>query len=333
MGLRACGPQTLSSDRERIGVATAAGDEAAARQEQPRMGRREWLLLLLLSLLWGGSFLFAKVAVMEWPPIAVVLARTSLAALLLAAATWLSGISLAAGLPLWRAFFVMGLLNNLIPFGLIFWGQTQIGAGLAAILNATTPVFGVLVAHVFGRNERATPAKLAGVAAGLAGVAILIGPEALAGLGLQLWPELACLGAALSYGFSSLYGRRFSGLPPLVTATGQLSATSLMALPLLLLLAPPWTLPVPSTGALAAMLALATVSTAVAYVIFFEIMRKAGGGNAILVTFLVPVSAVLLGILVLGEALAPRHLAGLLVILLGLALIDGRLLAKAAGPR
>ena len=281
MGLRASAPQTLSSDRERIGVATAAGDEAAARQEQPRMGRREWLLLLLLSLLWGGSFLFAKVAVMEWPPIAVVLARTSLAAALLAAATWLSGVSLAAGLPLWRAFFVMGLLNNLIPFGLIFWGQTQIGAGL----------------------------------------------------GLQLWPELACLGAALSYGFSSLYGRRFSGLPPLVTATGQLTATSLMALPLLLLLAPPWTLPLPSAGALAAMLALATVSTAVAYVIFFEIMRKAGGGNAILVTFLVPVSAVLLGILVLGEALAPRHLAGLLVILLGLALIDGRLLAKAAGPR
>lgn len=307
---------------------TQPASAAQPRLTPQRMGGREWLLLLLLSLLWGGSFLFAKVAVTEWPPIAVVLARTSIAALLLALAARFSGASLAVGWPLWRAFFVMGLINNLIPFGLIFWGQTAIGAGLAAIVNATTPVFGVLVAHYFGHNERATPSKLAGVFAGMAGVAILIGPEALTGLGHQLWPELACLGAALSYGFAGLYGRRFSGLPPLVTATGQLSATSIMALPLLLLLAPPWTLPAPSGAALAAMLALATVSTAVAYVIFFEIMRKAGGGNAILVTLLVPVSAVLLGILVLGEVLAPRHLAGLAVILTGLALIDGRVLAR-----
>ena len=292
------------------------------------MGGREWLLLLLLSLLWGGSFLFAKIAVTEWPPIAVVLARTSVAAAILALAARIGGVTLRVGWPLWRAFFVMGLLNNLIPFGLIFWGQTQIGAGLAAILNATTPVFGVLIAHVFGRDQRATPTKLAGVAAGVAGVAVLMGPEAWAGLGQALLPQLACLAAAVSYGVSGLYGKRFAGLPPLATATGQLTATSVMALPLLLIFAPPASLPAPSGAALLAMIALATVSTALAYVIFFEIMRKAGGGNAMLVTFLVPVSAILLGIAVLGEVLAVRHLLGLAVILIGLALIDGRLPAR-----
>ena len=295
--------------------------------DAPAMGTAEWGLLFALSLLWGGSFVFAKVAVSEWPPLAVVLARVSLAAAVLYAAVRLSGATMAVGAPLWRAFFAMGLLNNLVPFSLIFWGQTQIGAGLASILNATTPLFGVLVGHALGA-QKATLLRLAGVGAGLTGVAILMGPQALAGLGRDLWPQLACLGAALSYGFAGVYGRRFREVSPLVTATGQLCATTAMMVPVVLVAAPPWTLPVPSSAAVGALLALAVLSTALAYVLFFRIMRRAGGQNAMLVTFLVPVSAILLGVALLGEELLPRQLAGMLAIFAGLVLIDGRLVGR-----
>ena len=279
-------------------------------------------------MLWGAAFFFGKIAVAEWPPLMVVLVRVGLAAVALYATTRLTGLSMAVGRRTWLAFFGMGLINNLIPFGLIFWGQTQIASGLASILNATTPVFGVLVMHLFTSNEKATGLKLAGVAAGLAGVAILMGPTALSGLGGDLLPQLACLAAALSYGFSGLYGRRFRDLPPLVTATGQVSATTAMTLPLVLVFAPPWTLPAPSSGTVLALVGLALLSTALAYVIFFRIMRRAGGSNVMLVTFLIPVSAILLGSGLLGEALLPRHFAGMAAIFLGLALIDGRLFRR-----
>lgn len=292
------------------------------------MGPREWLLLLLLSVLWGGSFFFGKVAVGEWPPLMVVLARCALAAGALYLVMRMRGLDLAVGAGLWRSFFAMGLLNNLIPFCLIFWSQTQLPSGLSAILNATTPVFGVLVAHVFGQNERATPLKFAGVAAGLCGVAILMGPDARAGFSGSLLAQLAGLGAALSYGFSGLYGRRFREVPPLVSATGQLTATSVMMVPVMLVFAPPWTLPVPSWHAVGALVGLALVSTALAYVIFFEIMRRAGATNVMLVTFLIPVSAILLGAGLLNESLLPRHFLGMAAIFAGLALIDGRLFRR-----
>lgn len=303
---------------------------SASPSSPPAMGAREWALLLGLSLLWGGSFFFGKVAVAQWPPLAVVLARVSMAAAMLYVVLRARGLDMRVGHRMWLAFFGMGLLNNLIPFSLIFWGQTQIESGLSAILNATTPVFGVIVAHLFGTNEKATPLKIGGVFAGLVGVAVLMGPDALSGFGGALLPQLACLGAALSYGFAGLYGRRFRALPPLVTATGQLSATTVMALPLVMLVNPPWTLPLPSLAVGSALVALALASTALAYVIFFEIMRKAGGTNAMLVTFLVPVSAILLGVGILGEALLPRHILGMAAIFAGLALIDGRLFRRRA---
>ncbi|WP_420101142.1 DMT family transporter [Bosea sp. (in: a-proteobacteria)] len=293
----------------------------------PAMDASDWLLLVLLSLLWGASFFFGKIAVEQWPPLAVVLARVALAAAALLIVVRASGLSMRLGRQVWLAFFGMGLLNNLIPFGLIFWGQTQIASGLASILNATTPLFGVVVAHLFG-GEKASGSKLAGVAAGLVGVAVLMGPDAVNGIGGALLPQLACLGAALSYGFAALYGRRFRGLPPLVTATGQVTATTVMSIPLVLVFTPPWTLPVPSLQTAAALIALALLSTALAYAIFFRIMSRAGGTNVMLVTFLIPVSAILLGWLFLGEALLPRHFAGMAGIALGLALIDGRLLAR-----
>jgi drug/metabolite transporter (DMT)-like permease len=294
----------------------------------PRMGPLEWLLLIVLSILWGGSFFFNKLTVAEWPPFAVVQVRVGLAALALLLVVRITGHSMAVGRELWTAFFGMGILNNLIPFSLFLWGQQQIASGLASILNATTPIFAVLVMHCFG-NEKATGLKLGGVLAGLVGVAILMGPDAISGLGSNLAAQLACILAAVSYAFSGLLGRRFRGVSPLVAATGQLSASTLMVIPIVFVLHPPWTLPVPSQQAILALVGLALISTALAYLLFFRIMRTAGPSNVMLVTFLIPVSAILLGSGLLGEALLPRHFAGMAAIFVGLALIDGRLFRMA----
>lgn len=297
----------------------------------PRMSAFDWLMLAVLSVLWGGSFFFNKLALAQWPPLPVLLVRVGLAALALLLVVRLAGLSMAVGKRVWLAFFGMGVLNNLIPFSLFLWGQQQIASGLASILNAMTPIFAVLVMHAFG-GERATGRKIAGIAAGFAGVAILIGPDALSGLGLNLLAQLACIAATVSYAFSGLYGRRFRELPPLVTAAGQLSASTLMTLPIVLLLNPPWTLPIPTGQTVFALVGLALISTALAYFIFFRIMRSAGPSNVMLVTFLIPVSAIMLGVGLLGEALLPRHFAGMAAIFTGLALIDGRLLRKVPAP-
>ncbi|MBX9911936.1 MAG: DMT family transporter [Beijerinckiaceae bacterium] len=295
------------------------------------MSAFDWLMLAVLSVLWGGSFFFNKLALAQWPPLPVLLVRVGLAALALLLVVRLAGLSMAVGKRVWLAFFGMGVLNNLIPFSLFLWGQQQIASGLASILNAMTPIFAVLVMHAFG-GERATGRKIAGIAAGFAGVAILIGPDALSGLGLNLLAQLACIAATVSYAFSGLYGRRFRELPPLVTAAGQLSASTLMTLPIVLLLNPPWTLPIPTGQTVFALVGLALISTALAYFIFFRIMRSAGPSNVMLVTFLIPVSAIMLGVGLLGEALLPRHFAGMAAIFTGLALIDGRLLRKVPAP-
>ncbi len=288
------------------------------------MGPAEWLLLVTLSVLWGGSFFFAKVAIAELPPFTVVLARVGLAALALLLIVVASGQRLPRSARLWGAFLVMGALNNLIPFSLIVWGQTQIASGLASILNATTPLFTVVLAHVLTRDERLTPGRFAGVLAGLAGVAVMIGPETLAGLGGPLPAELAVLGAALSYALAGIFGRRFRGTPPLVTALGQVSASTLLILPLALLADRPWTLPPPGPATLCALAGIALLSTALAYVIYFRILAAAGATNLLLVTFLIPVSALILGTTVLGEHLTGGQLAGMALIGLGLAAIDGR---------
>jgi len=298
----------------------------------------EWLLLVGLSVLWGGSFFFNRVALDALPPLTLVLLRVGLAAAILMALTRALGIRLPADGHLWRAFFVMGLLNNALPFGLIVWGQTQIASGLASILNATTPLFGVVVAHCLTADEKMTGPRLAGVVVGLGGVAVLIGPQALAGLGSGVAPQLACLAAALSYAFAGVFGRRFRrlGVAPLATAAGQVTASAVMLLPFALLIDRPWTLPAPSLAAAGAVAGLVVLSTALAYVIYFRLLSTAGATNLLLVTFLIPVSAILLGSLVLGERLGAGQFAGLALIGAGLAFIDGRIPAlfapRAAAP-
>ncbi len=291
----------------------------------PRMAAQDWAFLVLLSLLWGGSFFFAKIAVADVSPLTVALCRVALAALALHLVRVGFGIILPRNLEFWRDVFIMGLLNNAIPFSLIFWGQREIGAGLASILNATTPLFTVIVAHVFTTDERAGLFKVAGVLSGMAGVAVMIGSDVVGGLGNHLWAELAVLGAALSYGFAGVFGRRFRERPPLVVASGQLTgSTCLLMLPVLLI-DMPWRQTLPGWHAMAAIVGLALLSTALAYVIFFRILRRAGSTNLSLVTLLIPVSALLLGSVFLGERIEAHHLAGMGLIGFGLLLLDGRL--------
>jgi drug/metabolite transporter (DMT)-like permease len=289
------------------------------------MTARVWLLLIALSILWGGSFFFIGVAVTALPPFTIVAARVVLAMLVLLVVLRAMKIDLPRGGSLWLAFIGLGILNNVIPFTLFVWAQAQVPSGLASILNATTPISTALVAHVFTTDEKLTPGRILGVLLGLAGVAVMLGPDLLAGLGDNLLAQAACLLATLSYACAGVYGRRFRrlGIAPLVTAAGQFVVSGALMLPLALLIEQPWRLPFPGWPALAALTGLAVLSTALAYVIYFRIMNAAGS-NVNLVTLLVPVSAILLGVLVLGESLLPRHLAGFGVIALGLAAIDGR---------
>ena len=294
----------------------------------------EWAMLLSLSALWGGSFFFNEIAVCEVPVFTTVAARVGLAALILLAVLRLRGEGLSRGAPVWLAFAGMGLLNNAIPFSLFVWGQREVASGLAAILNASAPLFTVLLAHLLTRDERLTPARALGVAVGFAGVAVLIGPAGPGAMDASLLAQLACVGGALSYACAGLFGRRFRalGVSPLGAATGQVIASSLILAPLALLIDRPLSMPLPSPAALGALLGVGALSTALAYVLYFRILSTAGATNLLLVTFLIPVSAILLGTGILGEALAPRHLAGMVLIGLGLAAIDGRAL-RALRPR
>ncbi|MEL6966300.1 MAG: DMT family transporter [Pseudomonadota bacterium] len=289
----------------------------------PTMAGQDWAMLVLLSIIWGGSFLFARIAVQEVPPLTLVLLRVALASLTLNIVIWLSVKANGAALP-WRSFAAMGLLNNVIPFGLIFYGQQEIGAGLAAIINAMTPIWTVLIAHVATGDERLSGQKLFAVLLGFGGVIVLIGFDALGGLSTSVIAQLAVLGATISYGCAGVFGKRFAGVPPLQTANGQLTMSTAMMLPLALFVDRPWTLPMPSLETLFSVLALAIVCTALAYLLFFRILARAGAVNISLVTLLVPVSAIILGGAVLGERLEPRHAAGMALIMLSLIIIDGR---------
>ncbi len=274
------------------------------KPQQRSMNATEWALLLLLALLWGGSFFFGKVALAVFPALTLVALRTGLAALALIAFLAARGIALPLSPALWRRFLVMGLLNNALPFALINWGQTQIDSGLAAILNATTPLFTVLLAHLVTADERLTRNRVAGVVLGFAGVVVMIGPAALRGLGLAGLGKLAVVGAAASYACAGLYGRRLAGLPPVAAACFMLVASSLVMLPVALLVDGPAGLArglAAGTPIWAAVAGLALLSTALAYIVYFRILATAGATNLLLVTFLIPVSALLLGGLVLGE--------------------------------
>ena len=283
-------------------------------------------MLLALSVLWGGSFFFNGIAVRELPVVTIVTLRVLLGALTLLLILKIRGEKLPSGWPVWRAFFVMGAFNNVVPFLLIVWGQTHIASGVASILNASTPLFTVIFAHFLTRDEKMNAGRLSGVLIGFFGVAAMIGSEAFETLGTNITAQLACLAATISYALASIYGRRFQvlGVAPMTVATGQVMASSVILMPLALVVDRPWTLAIPSVSVILAVIGMGLLATALAYVLFFRILSTAGATNLALVTFMIPVSAILLGVLFLNETLLPRHIAGMALIGLGLAAIDGR---------
>jgi drug/metabolite transporter (DMT)-like permease len=275
----------------------------------------------------GRFVFFVGVTVKVLPPFTIVAARVSIAAALLWLAAPLSGVSVARLGGQAPALILLALVNNVAPFSLPVWSQTHLASGLVSILNATIPVFAVVVAHLFTVEEKLDPRRLAGALVGLAGVAAMIGPALLGGFADHLVAELA----ALSYAAASVFARRFRrlGLTPIDVATGQVTASSLVLLLLALLADAPWRLPAPGGATIAAVVAIGALSTALAYVIYFRILAGAGATNVVLVTLLAPATAILLGAAVLGESLAARDFVGLGLIALGLAVIDGRLPAAA----
>jgi len=229
---------------------------------------------------------------------------------------------------MWIAFGMMGIFNNVLPFSLIIWGETQIQSGLAAILNATSPLFSVVLAHLWTRQERLTPNRVSGVLIGLVGVGVLMGPKVLAGLNLTSLAQLAVIVASISYAWSAIYARRFRalGVPPLTVAAGQTVTAAVLATPLALVIDRPWSFShAPSLPAWGALAGLIVLSTVLAYIVYFRILASAGATNALLVTFLSPVSALVLGALILKERVLLVDVIGMLLIFMGLAVMDGRL--------
>lgn len=292
-----------------------------------RMDPLAWTMLIALAIIWGLSFPIAEVALTGLPVLTVVALRVSLATVVLWAVVFALRVPLPRTRQAWAALFILGLLNNAIPFSLIVWGQTTITAGLAAVLNATTPLFAGILAGIFLADERLTPARLGGILLGVAGVAVIVGPSVLETVGEHVMAQLAILGAAFAYGCASVFARRFKrlGVPPVVIGAGQTLSASLVLVPAALLIDRPFELAAPSTAVWAAVVAFAVPGTALAYILYFAILARAGATNTALVTVLIPVVAVFAGAVYLGEEVTGAQLAGMALITLGLSVIDGRL--------
>ena len=287
-----------------------------------------WVLLLGLGLVFGGAFFFAEVALEALPPFTIVFARLAIGA----AGLWLvmavTRTSIPADRRTWCDFAVMGLLNNAIPFSFVVWGQVWITGGLASVLNATTPVFTVIAAHLLTDDEKMTPNRLAGVLIGVAGVLVLMGPSVLGDLGAQTLGGTLVLGAAISYAGAGIWARRLRHLPPVAAATGQVTCSAVVLLLLVVALEAPWRLAMPGPAVWGSLAGFGILSTSVAYLLFFAIVRRAGGSNVMLVTLIIPPAAILLCVMVLREPVTTEQLAGMAIIAMALLTIDGRLLRR-----
>ena len=284
------------------------------------LGITEWMLLVGLSILWGGSYLFMKLAVLTVPLFTIVLGRVSIAALALLIVLTISGTGIPKGRRIWLAFFGMGIFNNVIPMSLIVFSQNSISVGLDSILNSITPLFTILVAHMTTNDERLTFRKLVGISFGIMGVVMLMGPELVDNFGVAALGEWACLGAALSYACANTFGRRFVqlGTKPMQTAFGQVVASTVILAPLVIVVDQPWTISDPGFLPVLSILALGLFCTALAYVIYFQILARSGATAIALVTFMIPPSAILMGWLALGEQISSQDFLGLSLIGVGL---------------
>jgi drug/metabolite transporter (DMT)-like permease len=293
-----------------------------------RLGATEWALIVLHSILWGSSFFFGAIAIRELPPLTITGFRAVPASIIVVAVCWAMGLAIPARLDYWRRMVLLALLNNIFPMMLILWAQHQVASGVAAVFNATTPLFAVVIAHYLTHDERFSWNKAAGLISGLAGVSVLVGADVTSGASGGLAAKIALLGAALCYALAGVFARTTSREPPFVIAAGQLVAALAMAMPLALYFDRPWTLPMPSTAAISAVAGIGILSSAFASLVYFTVIKRAGATNGLLVTLLLPLTPIMLGGLFLGEHLSRRELGGGLLIALALVVIDGRLLRR-----
>jgi drug/metabolite transporter (DMT)-like permease len=294
------------------------------------MTRRDWGLIVTLAILWGSGFTLIEIGLRSVPPNTLVFARMALAVPPLLLLLKIRGETLPGDFKSWEMLTIVGLLNVVVPFILFYWGMTQISTGLASILNATTPLWGVVAAHFLTRDEKATPARVIGVLFGVAGIAVMIGVDALKGMSSGILAQIACLIATLCYALGSIYGRRFgqSGMTPLSIATGQVITSAIILLPIALFTDAPLSLPIPGMAFWLSTIAMAVFSTSLAYFLFFKLVESAGASNSLLVTFLIPIVAIVLGAVFLGERFSVNQGAGVVLIAVGLVLLDGRVLAR-----
>ena len=289
---------------------------------QLKVGRTDWILLIVLSILWGSSFAFIDIALQSLPVFTIVFLRVSIAALILTVYLYLNGHRLPGSVMMWRRFIVLGMLRAALPISLIVWAETRIDSGLAGILNSTSPLFTAIIAHFLTHDDKLTGNRLLGIAIGMLGVGVLIGVDALQGLGSRIPAQFAMLGATCSYGFAAVYGRRFRDTSPVVSAAGMLIGSSILILPLAIV-EDPWLIE-PTLAAVSAILGLSVFSTAVAFIVWFQLIFRVGASNTAMVTFLIPITALLLGVTVLGERIEISSLTGLGIILFGLVIFHTR---------
>jgi drug/metabolite transporter (DMT)-like permease len=294
----------------------------------PRMSAADWGIIMLLSLLWGGAFFMIELGLRGFPPNTLVFLRMALAVPPMLLILKVMGHRLPSDAKSWRQLFILGAINAAFPFILFFWGQTRIDSGLASILNATTPLWGVVTAHFLTSDDKATPARIIGVLLGLAGIIVMVGTDALGGISGSVLAQIACLAATLLYALAAVYGRTLSQstMTPLVVATGQVITAAIIMLPVMLVIDQPWSLSAAPWDAWAGAIGLAIPCTAIAYVFYFRLIDSAGASNAMLVAFIMPIIAVILGVVALGETVELKEAAGAVLIALGLVAIDGRLI-------
>lgn len=297
----------------------------------PKLDGTSWWLIGILSILWGGSFVMIEIGLRSYPPLTLVFARVALAVPPMVLAMRFMGERLPSEPRIWMLLTVVGALNCALPFALFFWGQQYLDSGYASILNATTPLWGVIAAHFLTSDEKATPARIFGVLVGLAGIIVMVGPSAMKGLSHNLLAQIACLVSTVFYSFAAIYGRRLSqsALTPMAVATGQTITAALLMLPIMLLVDQPWNMATPRLDATIAALMLALISTALAYTLYFRLIDRSGASNAQLVAFLIPLFAVILGSLLLNEKLSAGQAGGAVLIAAGLVILDGRLFRRA----
>ncbi len=288
------------------------------------MKLKNFLLLVLLASLWGPSFLFIKVAVEEIPPMTMVLGRVATGAIVLLFFLRLQGSKLPKWGPIWKHIAIVGLLHNAIPFVLFSWGEQYIDSALAAILNGTVPFFTILLAHFFAENDRITSMKIVGLLVGFAGMVLLTLPSFGDGVQGTTWGVLAITAASFLYGIAIVYTRNnLRGLQPLAAPTGQMIMATLYMLPLSLLVDRPFSLPLPSFESLGSMLALGVLGTAAAFTVYYKLLERADASYVSMTTYMIPVFGVILGAIVLNEAITWERVVGCGLILLGVMVVNG----------